>query len=224
MSDKKSRETAEAEKATHQLIKAIDRDPYNADNYYQLGVILTEMQSFSQAEELLKRAINIFKNDQNKVDLLTYGLGNVYYTAGLYDNAISEFQKVSDSSLKRNAYLMIGQSKYAQQNYKQAMAFALTASDQNSSDKGPKCLLADCFLALGQFEQAENFYQQVLQIDSNDLRALFQLGIVKLTLEGPQAADQYFNKVKQLDQNYFDRMSERLDDVQRFITRNQKDE
>lgn len=224
MSDKKNKQAAEAEKATHQLVKAIDRDPYNVDNYYQLGVILTEMQSFPQAEELLKRAITIFKKDQDKVDLLTYGLGNVYYTAGLYDNAISEFQKVSNPSLKSDAYLMIGQSKYAQQDYQQAMVFALTASEQKPSGKSSKRLLADCFLALGQFKQAENFYQQVLQIDSKDLRALFQLGVVKLTLEGPQAANQYFNKVKQRDRDYFDRMSERLNDVQRFITRNQKDE
>lgn len=225
MSDKKSKKNVEAEKATHQLVKAIDDDPYNVDNYYQLGVVLTEMQSFSQAEELLKRAINIFSKQKNKVDLLTYGLGNVYYTAGLYENAITEFQKINSSSLQYDAYLMIGQANYAHQNYQQAIAFALTANEKKPSDKEPKRLLADCFLALGQFKQAESFYQQVLRIDESDVRALFQLGVVKLTLEGPQAADHFFDKVRHLDYDYFDRMNERLGDVQRFIkSRKQKNE
>ena len=38
------KKTQEAEKATHKLVQAIDQDPYNVDNYYQLGTILTEMQ------------------------------------------------------------------------------------------------------------------------------------------------------------------------------------
>ena len=46
---KEDKKTQEAEKATHKLVQAIDHDPYNVDNYYQLGTILTEMQSFPQA-------------------------------------------------------------------------------------------------------------------------------------------------------------------------------
>ena len=134
------KKTQEAEKATHKLVQAIDQDPYNVDNYYQLGTILTEMQSFPQAEELFKRAINIFKDQPAKVDLLTYGLGNVFYSAGLYDEAIQAFQKVTDHKLKTEAYLMIGQANYAQQKYQQAMVFALTASDEMPQNKEPKRL------------------------------------------------------------------------------------
>ena len=218
------KKTQEAEKATHKLVQAIDQDPYNVDNYYQLGTILTEMQSFPQAEELFKRAINIFNNQPAKVDLLTYGLGNVFYSAGLYDEAIQAFQRVTDHKLKAEAYLMIGQANYAQQKYQQAMVFALTASDEMPQNKEPKRLLADCFLALGKFDQAEDFYQQVLEMDDTDLRALFQLGVIKFTQESPEAADEYFNKVKQLDQDYYDRMQERLRDVQRAIKSKDQDD
>ena len=83
------------------------------------------MQSFPQAEELFKRAINIFSDQPTKVDLLTYGLGNVFYSAGLYDEAIQAFQKVTDHKLKAEAYLMIGQANYAQQKYQQAMVFCI---------------------------------------------------------------------------------------------------
>lgn len=221
----KNQQTEEAQKATHKLVQAIDKDPYNVDNYYQLGTILTEMQSFPQAEELFKKALNIFENDPDQVNLLTYGLGNVYYSTGLYDEAIREFQKVTDNKLKSQAYLMIAQAKYAQQQYQQAMVFALTASDQMPNAKEPKRLLADCFLALGKFEDAAGFYQQVLEIDPDDLHTLFQLGVIKFTQESPSAADEYFNKVQAIDKDYFERMQGRLSDVQRAIkSKDQADE
>lgn len=221
----KNQQTEKAQKAIHKLVQAIDRDPYNVENYYQLGTILTEMQSFPQAEELFKKALNIFENDSDKVDLLTYGLGSVYYSTGLYDEAIQEFQKITDNKLKSQAYLMIAQANYAQQRYQQAMVFALTASDQIPNTKEPKRLLADCFLALGKFEDAANFYQQVLEIDPDDLHTLFQLGVIKFTQESPKSADKYFEKVKSLDKDYFERMQGRLSDVQRVIkSKDQADE
>ena len=77
---------------------------------------------------------------------------------------------------------------------------------------------------MGKFDQAEDFYQQVLQMDETDLRALFQVGVIKFTQESPEAAEQYFDKVKQLDHDYYDRMQERLSDVQRAIKSKDQDD
>ena len=91
---KEDKKTQEAEKATHKLVQAIDQDPYNVDNYYQLGTILTEMQSFPQAEELFKRAINIFNDQPAKVDLLTYGLAMFFIQQGYTMKQFKRFKRL----------------------------------------------------------------------------------------------------------------------------------
>ncbi|MCH4058987.1 MAG: tetratricopeptide repeat protein [Pediococcus pentosaceus] len=72
------------------LIDKIDQNPQEAENYYALATVLVKQQSFDQAEELLVKARGLFK-DSHSVDLLTYGLGNVYYESGLYEKANVEF-------------------------------------------------------------------------------------------------------------------------------------
>lgn len=216
MTDKRKQEQKKAEETTKKLIHKIDQNPYDVQNYYELGTLLTEMQSFPQAEELFKKALTIFENDK-ELSLLHYGLGNVFYSTGLYQEAIEEFQQVSNNELKGNAYLMIAQSMYAQNNYQQAMAFALTASDQLPQDKAPKKLVADCLLALGDLKTAKSFYLQALEVDSKDAHTLFQLGLIEFTQESPQAGQEYFEKAKKIDERYFNKMKERLGDIQKTI-------
>ena len=223
MTDDRQKKQKKAAKATHRLVKAIDDDPYNVENYYELGTILTEMQSFPQAEELFKKALTIFTKDQHAQSLLHYGLGNVFYSSGLYKEAVEEFQYVTDNNLKSEAYLMIAQAYFAQQNYQQAMAFALTASDNLPHDKEPKKLMADCFFALGDFKTAISFYQQVLTIDDKDVHTLFQLGLAKYVTESQEAGQKYFEKVKQLDFSYYQRMQSRLSDIENALKAKGKD-
>ncbi|WP_290034192.1 tetratricopeptide repeat protein [Ligilactobacillus cholophilus] len=205
-----------AEKLTHKLVKEIDENPYELSNYYELGTILTEMQSFPQAEELFKKALTIFheKDQQSKIN---YGLGNVYYCAGLYPEAIDAFQKVTDKELSGNAYLMIGQAFYAQNQYQQAMAFALTASEQLKNDIEPVKLLGDCFFALGDLNQAKEYYLKALSMNENDVHTNFQLGIIGFVKESQEVGNLYFKKVKQLDPNYYKKMYSRLNDIEKAI-------
>ena len=216
MAGEREKRQKKAEKATHELIEAIDKDPYKVDNYYELSTILTEMQSFPQAEELLKKALTIFKADSEQ-SLLHYGLGNVFYSAGLYKEAIQEFQNVKDETLKNQAYLMLSQTYYAQNQYQQALVFALTASEAMPQDKAPKILLADCFLATGDFEQAKHYYLEALKIDAQDKHTLFQLGVIAFTKESQTAGEKYFQQVRKIDQNYYQKMMSRLSDLQKAI-------
>ncbi|WP_369404331.1 tetratricopeptide repeat protein [Secundilactobacillus collinoides] len=93
-----------SEKLMHQLIQEIDDDPDNYHTYYDLGALLVNLKSYSQAEELLMKAMGRFgdKSRQAK-DTLTYGLGNVYYEAGEYQKAIAQFTQVKDKKLQSDA-------------------------------------------------------------------------------------------------------------------------
>ena len=41
----------------HRLIVAIDQQPEKVNNYYDLGSLLTRLQSYEQAEELFMKAL-----------------------------------------------------------------------------------------------------------------------------------------------------------------------
>ena len=96
----------------HRLIAAIDQQPEKVNNYYDLGSLLTRLQSYEQAEELFMKALGIFeqKDDGDAVNLLNYGLGNLYYTVGKVKSAIDYYNKIDGPKLKADSYLMLAQS------------------------------------------------------------------------------------------------------------------
>lgn len=199
----------------HQLIAAVDENPYDAHRYYDLGSLLVRLQNYPQAEELFLKALNIFMDDAGAQSLLHYGLGNVYYAAGMYEKAIPEFMAVKDHKLQADALLMTAQGYYAQGQYQQAMVFALTASEKAADQSSALSLLADCFLASGDFEQAKKYYEQVLKLLPSDVHANFQRGLIA-EVQGQSSAN-YFAKVKQQDPKYLTEHQERLNEIAALI-------
>ena len=193
------------------LISKVDQDPYDPKAYYELGCFLVTLKNYPAAEELFKRALNAFEKQPKKQDLLRYGLGNVYYASELYQEALHEFNKIKDQKLMGKAYLMIAQTYYAKQDYRHALAYALSAK----KDIAAKRLIGDCFLALGEFMQAKKWYQEVLKACPDDLSTNFNLGICQVTLGND--GQKYFLKVKQKDVAYYEKMQARLADIQSFL-------
>lgn len=209
-----------AEELIKDLIQKIDNNPYDAQAYYNLGVALNDAHSAEQAEELFKKALNIFANSKEKSSLMHYGLGNVYYTNSMYDKAIVEFKKVQFEKLKQDSMLMMAQAYYAQENYPQAMMYALTVSENTKHNVDAISLLASCFMATGDLINARKYYLKALEYDKDNVEVLFQLGVIELSLSGE--ADKYFNRVKNLDDEYYKKMQQRLADVQRFLMTQKK--
>lgn len=209
-----------AEELIKDLIQKIDNNPYDAQAYYNLGVALNDAHSSEQAEELFKKALNIFVNSKEKSSLMHYGLGNVYYTNSMYDKAIVEFKKVQSEKLKQDSMLMMAQAYYAQENYPQAMMYALTVSENTKHNVDAISLLASCFMATGDLINARKYYLKALEYDKDSAEVLFQLGVIELSLSGE--ADKYFNRVKNLDDEYYKKMQQRLVDVQRFLMTQKK--
>ena len=208
----------EQEKSTQELttklIKKIDEDPYDEQAYYALGTVLTEQKSYEQAEELFKRALNAVADKPQKLALLHYGLGNVYYASALYDEALKEFSLVNDKDLQAQAYLMLAQTYYAKENYQKALAFAMTA-DQLESTLTTLGLMGDCFLALGDFNQAKAMYLQALAKNTTDARINFQLGV--LAVVDGEDPSKYFDQAKKSDPRLYQKLNERLKDVEQVI-------
>lgn len=225
--DKKTTERDEKQKASeklmHQLIQEIDDDPDNYHTYYDLGALLVNLKSYSQAEELLMKAMGMFgdKSRQAK-DTLTYGLGNVYYEAGEYQKAIAQFSQVKDKKLQADAYLMLAQSYMGNGDHKTALAFAITAGDTHKQDPQVNQLIADNLLALGNFNQAADYYDQVLKADAKNGHAQFDRGIAAVVLG--QDATRFFDQAKALDPDYYQKGQSRLKDIQTFLNKQKTDQ
>src|SRR5699024_11191562 len=91
------------------------------------------------------------------------------------------------------------------------MVFALTASENATQDPAPKALLGDCFLATGDFQNAQKYYDKSLALNKKDIHVNFQRGLTAL-VQG-QKADIYFNRVKKRDPQYLKKHQERLNDI-----------
>lgn len=223
--EKADRKQQQAELATQikKLIKAIDLRPKDPQQYYALGMLLTKSQQYSQAEELFKRAINFFKHQHLATDLLEYGLGNVLYSAGLYQESLTAFQQVKSADLKNDAYLMIAQNYYAQENYQQALAFALTVSEQTKNQQVDGWLLAgESFLALGNLKLAAKYFDQVLANRPTSFQANFERGVIEMVWQ--QQGDRFFKRAEKADPTKFAQQQERLADIERVLIAKQQGE
>lgn len=205
-----------ADETLHKLVEDIDNHPDDYRTYYDLCSFLVQLHNYTQAEELMMKALGLFAGRSKKAkETLTYGLGNVYYAAGEYDKAIEQFNSLSDGNMKTDAYIMLAQSYMAKEDYKKAVVFALTAQGFRRQDPEINYLLASSLLALGNFKEAAEFYDKVLAAKPNDGKANFDRGIVAMVLEEDFSA--YFDKAKSNNPKYFEKGQKRLADIEKFI-------
>lgn len=212
----------QTERLVHKLITAIDEYPDKANNYYDLGSLLTRLQDYAQAEELFMKALGIFeaKGDQEAQNLLNYGLGNLYYEVGKVDQAIKLYNKIDDKKLKADSYLMLAQSYSKKKQYKQAVAYGLTAHELRPEDPEIDQALGDALLALGEFNQAASYYDAILKHHLGRADTQFNRGLVAMVLGEPYK--DYLNQARQLDLDYYTKSEKRIAEIEKTLQATQK--
>ncbi|WP_314737833.1 tetratricopeptide repeat protein [Limosilactobacillus urinaemulieris] len=212
----------QTERLVHKLITAIDEYPDKANNYYDLGSLLTRLQDYAQAEELFMKALGIFeaKGDQEAQNLLNYGLGNLYYEVGKVDQAIKLYNKIDDKKLKADSYLMLAQSYSKKKQYKQAVAYGLTAHELRPEDPEIDQALGDALLVLGEFKQAASYYDAILKHHPGRADTQFNRGLVAMVLGEPYK--DYLNQARQLDLDYYTKSEKRIAEIEKTLQATQK--
>lgn len=203
----------------HELIQKIDQNPHQVSNYYALAMILVEQQNFDQAEELLVKAKGLFK-DQESLNLLVYGLGNVYYASGLYEKANNIFQTITDKKLKGDANLMIAQGYYAQSQYELAFAFGLTALESKPDDADINELMGDIALARGDQKLAKKYYDIALK-SKKTAKLLFNRGVVEMLVSNSKN-NLFFEQSKAIDPDFFAKSRQRLIDIDKLLNQTEE--
>lgn len=212
----------QTERLVHKLITAIDEHPDKANNYYDLGSLLTRLQDYAQAEELFMKALGIFeaKKDQEAQNLLNYGLGNLYYEVGKVNQAIKLYNKIDDKKLKADAYLMLAQSYMKKNQYQQAVAYGLTAHEIRPEDPEIDQVLGDALLALGEFKQAASYYDAILKHHPGRADTQFNRGLVAMVLGEPYK--DYLNQARQLNLDYYKKSEKRIAEIEKTLQATQK--
>ena len=110
---------------------------------------------------------------------------------------------------------MISQCYIGLGNHKQALAYALTAQNLAKQDSSANRLVAENLLALGNFDEAAQYFDIILENDPEDGAANFDRGLLAMVLSQP--FDDYFKKAKKNDPTYFKKQQNKLVGIEELI-------
>lgn len=113
-----------------------------------------------------------------------YEAGKEHYLSGRYDESIIHFTfLVMQCPSDKYFHLGLGLALYENKNYTQALTFLSYALFMDPTDPGPSYAMAQCLLALNEYEAARDALQTAIQqshIDYNQYAAIYDLAKQKL--------------------------------------------
>ena len=118
--------------------------------------------------------------------------GVVYKNLDDYRNALKYFNRVTDNSLKREAYLEIGESYLQLGNRSKAMEFIKKA--EKSGNRAAAKLLAGIYYDSGDTNKAINYYKKVIALDKKDVESMSKLGYIYKEKGDLPTALRYFQR------------------------------
>ncbi|GKQ42832.1 hypothetical protein RD055328_07550 [Companilactobacillus sp. RD055328] len=210
----KQYESGDKEAAVITLTKALNDDFKQLEIILQLSTYLSYGGEFEQAEELLKRSLNIFPDE----DTIKYNLGNIYFNQSKIDQALPIFTELLKTEMRNPASFMLAQCYQQLGDNNHALVYAITAAENEHEDEGYAQLVGDIFLAMGNVKDAKKYYLISTDIRKNE-RNTFNLGVCLFTLDDPKAQS-VFKESKAINQKYYEDNIQRLTDIQKIINEN----
>jgi Tfp pilus assembly protein PilF len=165
--------------AFEHLFKAIELDPGNPEPHQLLGNLYLFRGDLEKAEEELKRSKELAERNEKYgppfVAEVENSLGVVYVHQKRYDEAVAVLREAATNIVNRTPYLAwgnLGWAYYEKGQYSDAVS-ALTQSVRQQSRF---CLgyyrLGKTYLALRQFEQAEEALTHALEVPDEECKNL----------------------------------------------------
>lgn len=205
------------EAAIKLIVADLNKNPKQLPEILQLSTYLVQAGDLEQAEELLARSLEMFKDNQD----LLYNLGNVYYLADKFDKANEIFQNLIDDNYAFEAYFMMAKTLDQQGQKQKAIMYALTAVEKSPKDQQANELLADLLLANGNFQESLRFYQDANKIKP-EAKYYFNMALCAMNLDQDYQA--FLKKSRELDENYYLKNEKKLADLQKFIEQGDSDD
>ena len=199
----------EAEK---EIETAVVLDMKNFDNYMLYSKILSKQGDYKGAVERIEAAEKIDPTDQE----LLLMKGVVYKNLDDYRNALKYFNRVTDKSLKKEAYLEIGESYLQLNNRGKALDYLKKA--EKSGNRGAAKLIAGIYYDSGDTNKAIIYYKKVLAYDKKDVESMSKLGYIYKEKGDLSTALRYFKRCMKYETDYNEKKM--LEDEVYYIKQN----
>lgn len=205
------------EAAIKLIVADLNKNPKQLPEILQLSTYLVQAGDLEQAEELLARSLEMYKDNQD----LLYNLGNVYYLADKFDKANDIFQNLVNDDYAFEAYFMLAKTLDQQGKRQLAIMYALTAAEKSPKDLQANELLADLLLANGNFQESLGFYKTANEIKPQ-AKYYFNMALCAMNLH--QDYQNYLDQSKKLDEKYYLKNEKKLAELQEFIKQGDSDD
>ncbi len=215
-------EKGEFNEAIQLLIEEINDNPTNSDSYYNLATMFILGKKYEDAKAILETAIE--KYPENSI--FVYAFGNLYYEIEDYSTSLTYFNQViqfTETPLKKDAMVMIGQNFLALNQSKKALAYFLSAYEEDPSDITVILIIGNTLMQTGSFKEAKRYFElSIEQVPKND-EAWFKRGVVGMALkEDNHSVKQYFDKAKELNPITYGKRIEQLQSIE-AVMKNQEE-
>jgi len=160
-------------KAFERLTLANKLDPKNADVKANLGISNYHLQNYSTAENLLKEALLIKKDDQTRLNL-----ADTYLKLNKPDVAIALYkQALLNNAYNQNTHVRIGASFFAAKEFKQAAAMFKLGTIAYPNNAELWMNLGNSLAADSNFKDAIPAFEQAFIVDPSQRKALYYLAL-----------------------------------------------
>jgi type IV pilus assembly protein PilF len=167
-----------------------------AEIYFQLGVRYLNLNKLEVAKENLQRAIELDSKNAPALNALAF----LYEKLDKFDEARTNYQAAitlspEDLSVQNNYGRFLCEQGEAQK----GMAL-LTQATNNKLNERPWLAMTNlgrCYMKLAQYEQAQTYFEQALQLNQNYAPALLEMQKVNYQQGNFTAAKVYLNRYAQ---------------------------
>lgn len=179
------------------MTKAIKEDPNNAEAHYLSGRMLLNMANYNQAVKFYETALKL----DNSKPVRAYEFAMLLATTSDFKRSIEWFEKTLELGYQPNDEF-----------YKN---MAYTYTDAKMSDKGINMLrdllekrpmdvllldgIADACYKAGRFKDAIGYWDRIFDIDANNARALYRIGLAYIKSGRNEEGKQYCDKAIAMD-------------------------
>lgn len=205
------------------LFEEIEEQPKNSDSYYNLATMLILAKKYADAQAVLEMAL---QEKPGHPELL-YAFGNLYYQQERYTESLVYFTQVfqhPQTGLKNDAARMIGQCYFSLQNPKKALVYLLMIKTENEPDSSLFLLIGNCLMQTGNFNEAKDYFEKVMEITPENDEAWFKRGLIGMALNEPPAIfEDFFKQSSTLNPNSHQERIQQLKAIEAMVQPPTKD-
>ena len=180
------------EQATEILRTLVETEGYAAGTYADIVDLLVDNKQIDMANDWLEEALTRHPDKQILIESAAFSYGQ----QERFDEAIAAYNKLLDIDPYSNLYWeKLGKIHFLREEYDKAIdAFEFAIAINNDDKRYATYAAANSYYNIGNYERAEEYYQQVHECYPNTVDPLFHMGMCRVNSGDDEKALDYFTQ------------------------------